>query len=435
MKFCTINGDILSEQSSENYPSVIYCDECAAGLDAADQLIGADDFKQSAQDIEGVCSRCGKTGTEEQDEILANAIDDTEIEPDSVPPQDVYPTTVNVSPDDSSVFELKRQHEKGRINLAPKFQRHSVWSTKQKSELIESILMGIPLPIMYFFEDRKGVKQVIDGKQRLTTLFAFLNNEFALSELPVLRDLKGKRFNDLTGMQQGKIEDYKISINVIKPPTPDRIKFDIFDRVNRGGTRLNNQEMRNAIYQGQVTELLERLKDSESFKAATDHSIRSRVMKDRYVILRFLAFYLWRKELLIDEKGVLVDYKSDIDSFLGKTMEYLNICSGKVIHQLEDAFGMAMVNAFDILGKDGFRVSSYTFKERRTSVSMALFEVLSYLFTFKEVEANPELTKARVQQLFEDDEFLSAITTPVDSSIKVNQRFEKVEQLLQGLRC
>lgn len=429
---------MLAEKSSENYPTNIFCDECSAGLETNGLLLS---FETNTSGWADECSSCGKNSDEEQAEQQESfderedSFDDKDIASDTLDPQDIYPATVNVSTDDSSVFELKRQHEKGRINLAPKFQRHNVWTTKQKSELIESILMGIPLPIMYFFENKEGVKQVIDGKQRLTTLFDFLDNKFALAELTVLQNLKGKRFKDLSGMQQGKVEDYKLIINVIKPPTPDRIKFDIFDRVNRGGTRLNNQEMRNAIYQGQATELLDALKNAQVFKEATDHSIRSRVMKDQHVILRFLAFYLWRKGELREENGNLVDYKSDIDSFLGKTMEYLNACPATNLEDLSAVFVQAMRNAFRILGSDGFRVSSYVPKERRTSVSMALFEVLGYLFTYAEASTNPELTMHKVQQLFSDEEFLASITTPVDSSIKVNKRFSKIEQLLKELKC
>ena len=191
-----------------------------------------------------------------EEELKQNLDDDKDITSDIDELQNIYPASINVSKDDNSIFELKRQFDKQRIQLSPSYQRGNVWSQKQKSELIESILMGIPLPIMYFFEDKNGIKQVVDGKQRLSALFDFMENKFTLTDLSIMSELKGKKFKDLDGINQGKIEDYKVSINVIKPPTPDRIKFDIFDRVNRGGTSLNNQAMRNAIYQGVATKLL-----------------------------------------------------------------------------------------------------------------------------------------------------------------------------------
>lgn len=368
-----------------------------------------------------------------KDEEILDTTDDQEIQPDISELSEVYPTAVNVTKDDSSVFELKRQYDRKRIELSPSYQRESVWSKKQKSELIESILMGIPLPIMYFFQDNKGIKQVVDGKQRLTTLFDFLDNKFSLSELTVMPELKGKKFDDLDGLYQGKIEDYKLSINVIKPPTPDRIKFDIFDRVNRGGTRLNNQEMRNAIYQGEATKLLDRLKDNEDFKNATDNSVRSKVMKDRYMILRFIAFYLWKEKLLTTKNGEFIDYKSDIDSFLGKTMEFLNFTSSEMIIDIENIFKKAMSNSYNILGSNGFRVSTYYSESYKRPVNMALFEVLSYLMTKIDLE-DKEVLLDKITRLINEDEFYESITTPVDSAVKVNKRFDYIDKLIMEIQ-
>ena len=108
-------------------------------------------------------------------------------------------------------------------------------------------------------EDEKGVYVIVDGKQRLSTLFSFINNEFALEKLTILKDKNGSWFDKLTPLEQNKIEDCSLTLHVIKAPTSDRVTFDLFDRVNRGGTRLNNQEMRNALYQGNATELINRL--------------------------------------------------------------------------------------------------------------------------------------------------------------------------------
>jgi len=366
------------------------------------------------------------------DEVTHDNEDDLEIQGYNES-DEVYPATINVSKDDSSIYELKRQYDKKRIELSPNYQRGNVWNSKQRSELIESILMGIPLPIMYFFQNSSGIKQVVDGKQRLTALFDYIDNNFSLSDLNIMSELKGKKFQDLTGLQQGKIEDYKVSINVIKPPTPDRIKFDIFDRVNRGGTRLNNQEMRNAIYQGPATELLERLKDYPYFKKATDNSIRSRVMKDRHMILRFIAFYLWRTNALTTKSGELVEYKSDIDAFLGKTMDFLNHTSPNSIMEIENIFKVAMKNSYDLLGPNGFRISTYKQSTQKRPVNMALFESLAYLMSFDEVRKEKDQVKENIKLLFDDVEFDAAITTPVDSSSKVNMRFKKINKIVRSL--
>ncbi len=198
-------------------------------------------------------------------------------------------TEIKMSKVQYSIFEIKRKYER-KIDflIDPDFQRESVWEkNKQKSELIESILMGIPIQLIYFFETKEGVKEVVDGRQRITTIVDFLNNKFYLKDLKILGDLNGKRFNDLEPILQTKIEDYQLEGYVIQPPTPEKVKFDIFDRINRGGTKLNKQEIRNDLYQGNDTEILKELSSLKKLKKATGYSVKETRMKDRYIILRF----------------------------------------------------------------------------------------------------------------------------------------------------
>lgn len=370
----------------------------------------------------------------EIDDFVDELDDDNTISADKSDPiiDGTYPTKVNFSRSTPSVFEIFRQYnERKNINLAPPFQREKVWSKKQNSELIESILMGIPLPIMYFFQDEKGNIQVVDGKQRLTALFEFMKdngNGYTLSELTILHDLKGKKFKDLEPYQRANIEDYELVINTIKPPTPDRIKFDIFDRVNRGGTRLNNQEMRNAIYQGNATELLKRLSENEWFQKAIDKAIGSKFMKDRYIILRAITFMMYKNGQFQES------YNSDIDDFIGKSMKLINEMGLAQISYIEQTFIKAMKNSFEILGKNCFRASAYYNSDRKRPISMALFEALTYVMSYDIVENDIQRTKRLVEQLFEDNNFTDSITSPVDSSVKVNRRFEYMDKVLEELK-
>lgn len=226
---------------------------------------------------------------------------------------------------------------------------------KTKRELIESILMGIKLPSFYFAERTDGKKIVVDGKQRLSTLFDFLNGEFSLSNLNIIKDAKGK-FADLERTQQSKIEDYQIEVNVIKASTPERVMLDIFDRINRGGTTLNNQEMRNALYQGKSTVLLKELAESSIFKEVTEKSISPQRMKDTYVVLRFLTFYIWKTRKANDKDGVWIDYKSDMNDFLAKTMEYINTLEDSKIEELKDIFYKTMANVKKVIPINAFRL-------------------------------------------------------------------------------
>ena len=297
---------------------------------------------------------------------------------------EIYPDAeVNIARDPVSVFQLKRKYDKQPkplLVLDPEFQREEVWNPKQKSELIESILMGIPLPLIYVKEDNNGVYIIVDGRQRLTTIFDFMNEKFKLTSLKILGNLNGELFSDIDQKQQNKIEDCSLTLHVIKPPTSDRVTFDLFDRVNRGGTRLNNQEMRNALYQGYSTKLLRKLSKSDNFKNATENSIPSKRMKDRYLILRFFSFYLWKQKLLRDVKtGELVEYRSDLEDFLGKSMLYMNNDNnGNIIKQLEEIFEIAMKNCVELFGTGCFRLPQEGSKTWRRPINMALFETISY---------------------------------------------------------
>ena len=177
--------------------------------------------------------------------------------------EDIYPNfDIKIDKGFYTVYELKRRYdaEPKRIKLDSDFQRESIWKYKQKAELIESILMGLPLPIFYFNQDKYGNLIVVDGRQRLTALFEYMDGNFSLNHLKILNQFNEMKFDDLSPVYQTRIEDFQIQAHVIIPPTPDRIKFDIFDRVNRGGTSLNKQEIRNALYQGKATTFLKTVK-------------------------------------------------------------------------------------------------------------------------------------------------------------------------------
>jgi len=146
----------------------------------------------------------------------------------------VYPAQVKIERINFSIYELKRQYEDSkRVIIDPNFQREDVWKTdEQKSELIESILMGIPLPTIYFSQDNSGQLQIIKGKECLFTIFDFINSKFKLSTLTLLSDLKDKSFTDLYGNQQIDIEDCIVMTYIVKPPTPTIIKKYIFNRID-----------------------------------------------------------------------------------------------------------------------------------------------------------------------------------------------------------
>ena len=354
------------------------------------------------------------------------------LEPNKIDSENpLYPAEVKIQRDTFSVRELKTDYEDKILILAPDFQREFVWKLKEKSELIESILMGIPLPMIYFFEDDDGVLQVVDGKQRLTSLFQFIDDEFPLSQsLSILKHLVGKRYSELTPAERTKIARHQFITHTIIPPTPDKIKFDIFERVNRKGSTLNNQEMRNALYQGRSTELLNILSNNKAFLNATNHGISPTRMKDKYMILRFISFYLWKEKLLKDKQAKLVKYTSNIDEFVGKTMYFLNKQDDSFINELSIMFNETMELAFMLRQKDAFRIPN---NERKRPINMALMESLGYLFSKIRNVVNPEIYLERINQLLKDKEFITSLTIRIDNTVSVEKRFEKIDKVLEEI--
>lgn len=306
--------------------------------------------------------------------------------------------------------------------LDPEFQREYVWTQKQKSELIESILMGIPIPIVYLFQTKDTLIQVVDGRQRIAAIIEFMNDKFRLTELQIIKNIKGKKFKDLEPIQKRKIEDYQIDTYLIQPPTPERVKFDIFDRVNRGGTKLNKQEMRNALYQGQTTKLIKELSELDSFKKATDNSIKSKQMKDRYIILRFISFYLYFSKKLDG-----IEYKSNIDDFLAEIMQYLNKADSQLIIQLKNMFDETMKFAYKNFGTDVFRFSNEGYSNKRP-VNMALFECLSFAFALC-IQNNIKIDKKELDNLKNKFDESGKFISGLDSVSNVEYRFNEAKML------
>lgn len=372
--------------------------------------------------------------TKNEDNEELDLEDNGSLNPENIgSAEDVYPdANIKIDREQYSIFELKRRYDKKGIILDPEFQRNDVWKIKQKSELIESVLMGIPLPLIYLVERKDGKLAVVDGRQRLTTFFKFLDGGFKLSGLRILREINGRKFKELDDKFQSDLEDFQVIVQIIKPPTPDRIKFDIFDRVNRGGTSLNNQEMRNALYLGRSTRLLSRLSERMEFLKATGYSVKSTRMKAEYIILRFIAFYLWKKGTLLDKENNRIEYRSDLEDFLGSTMEYLNRISDDEENKLEELFAFSMRNAVSVLGENAFRIPSYGGKRR--PVSMTLFECLSYFFTIQDWYPYRKDVKKNLTDLFNMDNFYDSLTSNVDSKTVVDARFNFMEVLAKEAR-
>lgn len=340
--------------------------------------------------------------------------------------------SVRVTKKDFSIFELFRKYDQGKLILEVDFQRNDVWDNKQKSELIESILMGLPLPIFYFKQQDNATYVVVDGKQRLSALFSYFADEFSLKNLKILSFLNNKKFKDLSGelgIYQSQLEDYQVYSHVILPPTPDKILFDIFDRVNRGGTQLNKQEIRNALYQGVGLNMIKNVSGTNEFQKATRIiKEKDKRMKGAYLLTRFFAFYLLFNNYIY-EKNTLYTYTGDIDELIEKTLHYLNSCEKERIIEFEKISLDCLKNIYSSFGAGSFRKGM----NPSNPINMNVFETSMYLMTLIEKYDNntKEIIKDKLYKTITSDKYLSYIGDGRDSYQKVNGRFSLMKNIIK----
>lgn len=327
-----------------------------------------------------------------------------------------------------SVFELKRKiGSTGKTKLDSSFQRNEVWKEKQQIELIESVLIGLPIPLFYFSKNEAGSLIVVDGRQRLTAFFKFMDNGFALKDLKHLPELEGKKFSDLDNLTQSRIEDYQIQANLILPPTPEQVQYDIFERVNRAGTSLNKQEIRNAINQGPVTQLLNELAESDLFSRITNKAfVEDKRMKSQYLILRFIYFYLWRVNGISFE-SFNEKKKNSFDDKLSLCMKKVNSFSEDGLKKLRSGLTKAFENFEIFCSPDDLRMNT---NGKRTPINMNIFEVILYIMVSIPASSSIDRVKTAVCHLKANEEFLRNLDKHRDAETDIQERFRIADQMI-----
>ena len=313
------------------------------------------------------------------------------------------PEKIDIAMDRIVCISLTKRLENGAFELESDFQRKAgLWSIEQKSRLIESILLKIPLPAFYFDSSDNDKWLVIDGLQRLSTLNEFIVKEsFKLTNLEFLKQWEGLKFSELPFSLKSTIEETNFNAYLVRKATPKNVKYNIFRRINTGGLVLTPQEIRNALYQGKATKFLRKMAESKYFCDATSNSIKTDRMLDREFCLRYIAF----TKLPIDS------YNNSIDDFLISAMEFLNNSTDEQLDLYYEEFEQSMKIAFNIFDRYAFR--KLRFDERRTPINKAIFEGWSKVISQLDNEKQEQLVgqKTLVKSKFikkceEDDDFI-----------------------------
>lgn len=355
------------------------------------------------------------------------AVEEEDTSSDERPKKPYEVAKLKMEPKHLSVFQALRKIEKQEIDLNPEFQRAFVWDVVKQSRLIESVLIRIPLPAFYLDATNKVNWSVVDGLQRLTTLYRYCREEsFGLAGVQFLTELKGKKFSELPPEYQVLIEDdTQLLFYNLMPGTPVEAKFTIFSRVNTGGMQLTAQEIRHALNQGKITRLLARIASGNTFRSITGGVVESLRMSDRELVLRALAFMHLGVE----------SYRefSELDAFLLHAMTELNKCSDKTLQALEADFNSSLQKIYSLFGRYSFR--KFTERNgRRSPFNKALFEVWVVAVRSKSAKslstAKEQILDAFIELINTSPTFLRSISSSTGSYSAVSMRFSKLQELL-----
>ena len=295
------------------------------------------------------------------------------------------PKDIEIEVKQQSLDVLISRIREGAIDMNTPFQRNgNLWNEPLQIRLIESILMGMPLPAFYFDASNKNKWLIVDGLQRLHTLKNFvLNTEsnfldkekildpkaapLVLKNLHFLREYNGLTYDKLNVNDKRTFKETSVTVYLIKPGTPEQVKYELFSRINTGGLMLNAQEIRHALNEGESsTFILNEATENELFRRVVN--ISRKRMQDKELALRYFAFRLSHYS----------SYNSSFAYFLNNTMTIMNDTPIEKLQELVSDLIKTLTLCEQIFGKNAFSQSIISTKEKpRITFNRALFECLT----------------------------------------------------------
>lgn len=340
---------------------------------------------------------------------------------------------------DSQVESLHKRYTKQKLVVHPPYQRNYVWDAKKASLLIESVLMNIPVPMIYLAANADGKVNVIDGQQRLTSLFSFIDGKFPdgsifkLSGLKVLTKLKGKTFADLEESDQDKINEYTLRTITFTADSDPELQYEIFSRLNTGSVALNNQELRNCVYRGSFNDTIKTMASNKEFLSLIGLKGPHKRMQDVELVLRFASFYF----------NGYQNYKAPIRQFLNETIRKRINLDGSDRANLEKSFKKAIANIQTLLGSNAFKRyykgddNNKNGRWEESKFNVSLYDVL--MDSMARIDQNvltrnrDAIYEAYVDLMSSDQEFIDSIELSTSSKQAVDKRFVKWNYVLNNV--
>ena len=411
-------------------------------------------------------------------EITSEVVEGVEDEQDNGEILDPFnPAEIDIVSQNAVLGQLvdrieRRYHKEpsAYICLDPDFQRsENIWPLAQKSRLIESVLLGIPLPMFYVSAATNGVWDVVDGIQRLGAFRDFMlgreyldslasgfprpelrGKGFKLEGLEFLTQFNGKQFvgdvaTGLPGKQQEDLKGCNVQVTIIRPGTPDAVKFNIFKRINTGGSPLTTQEIRHALHQGAATEFLKQLTNLQEFFIATYGSVKDIRMEGRELVLRLLSTKILRWERTTSSK-------INTDNLLNETMRILNQMGGTpepsrtplleydkmvTLESLRTFFIISMERNRELFGSYAFR-KSLPGAARRTQINKALFEMWGVILgelpedQWENLLSQKTSVLSACSEAYRDEVFDKSVGQWASLSSVVKNRYDSIRNIIRN---
>lgn len=378
----------------------------------------------------------------EEESASPEALDseDTSGGPEGIKPWD--PGKIRITTKSFSLRDVVDQIGDDEIDLSPDFQREYVWQPRHRTRLIESILLGIPLPAFYFNQSGDGTYQVVDGVQRLSTIALFMSDGHRLAgtDLEYLTNLDGLTYSELDPASLRRFRSTQIVVHVIEPQTPDEVKYDIFSRVNTLGSPLSAQEIRHAMSKDRSRKFIGYLADLEAFDKATEFQYWRRKdgvlvrdsgrMTNRELALRFCAFRScgideYRQHPSLD--AFLIDFTRRIDGASPRAA-----IGDEQLNTLARDFERAMVNSRIVLGTAAFRRWPLG-QARRGPINRAVFEAQANAladYQLDDLLPHKDAIVGIFRSAFEDPEYLRSVTVSTGDAARVAFRLGATRHIL-----
>jgi len=324
---------------------------------------------------------------------------------------------------DFSVRQLAEMVIEETIDIAPEYQRHFAWSDVRQSQLIESLILGIPVPSLFMATNKDSTWEVIDGLQRLTTLINFISNDniikkvnpsckkLKIAGLEKLDSINGLHFEELPKSTQLMFMTRPLRVTVLNDKSDLNLRYDLFERLNTGGIILHPQEIRNCIYLGKFKDFLLKCSLNEHFKKVVkvpENSSQSGITEE--LVLKFFAYYENRELFIHSVKGFLNDYMASKSKYFKEKDTY------------EKLFEQTFMLIAESL-PDGIVRSN-----RKNTTPLILFEAIAIgVADLIHEKSKHRINYSKLQALLDDEELKKLTTGATNSRLKLIQRIEYVK--------